>query len=244
MSGEAQGVRSLTSQEFSLTAAVGGWRGLVESVAPGFVFVVAYVITSELKPSLIAAITVTALAVLARLARRSPLTYALGGVLGVVIGAIAAVRTGEAGAYFVWGLITNAVFLVGVLISLAVRWPLVGLVVSSLGLDRSKVATAQVQDASPLNEPTSAAALFDTSWRRDPAALRRYTLATWLWFGAFALRLAVQVPLYLAESVTWLGVARLTMGLPLWSLVLWLTWILVRSPKVAEAAQQESPLQR
>ena len=236
MSGEAQGVRSLTSDQFSVAAAVGGWRGLVESVAPGFVFVVAYVITDELKPSLIAALTVTVLAVVARLARRSSVTYALGGVLGVVIGAIAAVRTGEAGAYFVWGLITNAAFLVGVVLSLAVRWPLVGLVVSSLGLDRSKLTGAATQES----EPAPAPQLFDTSWRKNPDLLRRYMLATWLWCGAFALRLAVQVPLYLADMVAQLGIARIVMGLPLWSLVLWLTWILVRSPKAAAAEQPES----
>ena len=225
MSGEAQGVRSLTSDQFSVAAAVGGWRGLVESVAPGFVFVVAYVITDELKPSLIAALTVTVLAVVARLARRSSVTYALGGVLGV-----------EAGAYFVWGLITNAAFLVGVVISLAVRWPLVGLVVSSLGLDRSKLTGAATQES----EPAPAPQLFDTSWRKNPDLLRRYMLATWLWCGAFALRLAVQVPLYLADMVAQLGIARIVMGLPLWSLVLWLTWILVRSPKAAAAEQPES----
>ena len=63
--------------------------------------------------------------------------------------------------------------------------------------------------------------------------MRRYTAATWLWIGLFAARLAVQVPLYLDGDVGWLGTARLVMGIPLWALVLWLTWILVRRPATA-----------
>ena len=42
--------------------------------------------------------------------------------------------------------------------------------------------------------------------------------------AVFTLRLAVQVPLYLADAVTALGVARLVMGLPLYALGLWLAW--------------------
>ena len=44
----------------------------------------------------------------------------------------------------------------------------------------------------------------------------------------FAARLLVQVPLYLAGEVALLGIARLVMGVPLWGLTLWLTWLLVR----------------
>ena len=63
---------------------------------------------------------------------------------------------------------------------------------------------------------------------REIAPRQAYTAATWLWIGMFAARLLVQVPLYLAGEVALLGVARLVMGVPLWGLVLWLTWLLVR----------------
>ena len=66
--------------------------------------------------------------------------------------------------------------------------------------------------------------------------MRRYDAATWLWVGLFGARLAVQVPLYLDGSVGWLGTARLVMGIPLWALVLWLTWVLVRRPAAARTA--------
>ncbi|PFG19549.1 DUF3159 domain-containing protein [Serinibacter salmoneus] len=209
-------------------AALGGVRGMAESIAPGFVFIVVYLTTSEVVPAVIASVAVALVAVLARLARRSPLTYALGGLLGVAVGAIWAWRSGEASNYYVWGLITNAGFLLGVLVSIAVRWPVVGIVVAALGLSRPHQADA---------EPP----VLETTWRRDPARMRRYTLASWLWAAAFALRLAVQVPLYLGDWVGWLGTARLVMGLPMWALVLWFTWLLVRSPAGPATAAPGSP---
>ena len=70
--------------------------------------------------------------------------------------------------------------------------------------------------------------------------MRRYMLATALWCGAFLLRLAVQVPLWLADEVPWLGTARLVMGLPLWALVLWVTWLLIRPATAAEPEPTET----
>ena len=74
-----------------------------------------------------------------------------------------------------------------------------------------------------------------TGWRADRAERRRYTWATWVWVAMFALRLLVQVPLYLGASVGWLGTARLVMGVPLWALTLWVTWLLVRTPGSSRA---------
>ncbi|WP_234417651.1 DUF3159 domain-containing protein [Miniimonas sp. S16] len=236
----AQGLRALGGEGFSLEEAVGGWRGLIESVAPGFVFVVVFVVTNEVRPPVLASLAVAAIAVVARLVRRSPVTYALGGVLGVGIGAFWAWRSGDAENYFAWGLLTNAAFALGVGISLAVRWPLVGIVVSALGLAPKAPVDARTEAGAAVEPGEPAPPVLDSSWRRDPQAMRRYTIATWLWFAAFVLRLAVQLPLYLGGEVAWLGTARLVMGLPLWALVLWLTWLLVRRPGHAGAAARAS----
>lgn len=260
------GLRALGGQEFSFAEAVGGWRGLVESVAPGLVFVVVFVGWRELTPALVSSLAVTLVAVIARLARRGNLTYALGGVLGVLIGALWAWRSGEAQDYYVWGLLTNAVGLVAVGISLAVRYPLVGLVVSAMGLqapradrggeerpagppaptdpaavvladDAASPADAASPDAAPsaiapvlpgTSDEPEPGPLLDLTWRKDPHRYRPYAWASWLWFLAFGLRLLVQVPLYAVGSVGWLGTARLVMGVPMWALVLWVTWLLVR----------------
>lgn len=228
------GLRALGADHFSVADAVGGWRGLVESTAPGLVFVVVFVATRDLRTTLISSLAVAAIAVVLRLARRSPVSYALGGVLGVGIGAIWAWRSGEAQNYFAWGLITNAAMLAGVLVSLLARWPIVGIVASALGLGRRPQAQAEAgeDDGDAPVAVDAPPALMDSSWRQDRELYGRYRAASWLWAGAFALRLVVQVPIYLGGDVGWLGTARLVMGVPLWALVLWITWLLVR-PRAA-----------
>lgn len=214
----ARGMRAVLAEDFSFADAIGGVRGLAESVAPGLVFVIVYLLSYELVPALVASLATALVAVLVRLAQRTPVTQALSGVVGVGIGVVWAWRTGEPSDYFVYGLWTNGVYLVACLVSILVGWPLVGVVV---GLLSGK----------------------GTSWRKDPEAAKdrqRFRWATWLWVAMFAARLAVQLPAYLAQDVAWLGTARLAMGVPLWALTLWLTWLLVHG-SVRRAAEPGQP---
>jgi hypothetical protein len=211
-----RGLRALTTAEFSVAQATGGVRGLVESIAPGLVFVVAYLVTGTLGAALGWASAVTLVAVIVRLAQRTPLTQALAGAVGVGVGVFWAARSGQARDYFAAGLWINGGYVAACLISVLVRWPAVGILV---GLLRGEGA----------------------GWRREPSKRRVYTRATWIWVAMFGLRLAVQVPLYLGAQVGWLGTARLVMGVPLWALTLWLTWLLVRTP-AASPARARSPL--
>ena len=246
--GAARGVRALTGESFSLADSIGGVRGLVESMAPGLGFVVGFIATGNtLQPALIASVAVALVAVAARLVQRTPITQAFGGFLGVAIGVLWAWKSGEAQNYYAAGLLTNAAYLVAMAVSVLVRWPVVGLVVEALRSgwtdgDKVKAAVAanEEPDAVPRGEDGEPAPGAFTVWARrgrgDPALMRRYALATWLWVGMFALRLAVQVPLFMAgeDAVAWLGTARLVMGIPLWALTLWVTWLLVRRPRVAD----------
>ena len=138
----------------------------------------------------------------ARLARRESPRHALAGVVGVAFAAFIAQRSGRAEDFFLPGLLLNAAYASGFLVSLAVRRPLVGVIVSRLD--------------------------GETEWRADPVRMRAFTRATWLWVGLFLTRLVVQLPLYLAGAVVALGVARTAMGIPLFALGIWLTWLLVR----------------
>lgn len=260
--GAARGVRALTGESFSLADSIGGVRGLVESMAPGLVFVVVFIATGNtLQPALIASVAVALVAVAARLVQRTPITQAFGGFLGVAIGVLWAWKSGEAQNYYAAGLLTNAAYLVAMAVSVLVRWPVVGLVVEALRsgwTDGDKVKAAVAANEEPDagaasathvtpgetpvprgedGEPAPGAfTVWARRWRGDPALMRRYALATWLWVGMFALRLAVQVPLFMAgeDAVAWLGTARLVMGIPLWALTLWVTWLLVRRPRVAD----------
>ncbi|MEU2200047.1 DUF3159 domain-containing protein [Isoptericola sp. NPDC019482] len=268
---DARGVRAVTGDSFSFGQAVGGVRGVVEAVLPGLLFVVIYVVASmggdergALTWALVASVGAALVAVVARLAQRTPITQALGGLLGIGVGVFWAWRSGEAQNFYVWGLWTNAAYLAAILVSLAVRWPVVGLVVEAVrgGFadvaaergrqgdgDRSAAAAdeAAPEDAAPDRAapgttdpaPSPLAALVE--WRKDPELMRRYTLATWFWAGLFAVRLAVKVPLYFADSVGWLGTAHLVLGVPLWGLVLWLTWVVVRGAHAGRPAVEPGP---
>ncbi|WP_084037844.1 DUF3159 domain-containing protein [Demequina sp. NBRC 110053] len=204
--------KALDAEQFSFADAIGGWRGLAEAAAPGVVFVAAYLIDGSMRVPVIAAVVTMVILVVVRLLQRSPIQQALSGAVGVAIGAVWAWRTGEPGDYYVGGLWLNAAYLLGLLISMAVRWPVVGI---AAGLLRGE----------------------GTAWRERPRELRAMQWATGLLAAMFALRLAVQVPLYLADAVAALGTARLVMGVPLFALTLWLVWLIVKSAAPRSAPQ-------
>jgi hypothetical protein len=140
---------------------------------------------------------------LLRLARRETPQYAITGVVGVGFAAFVATRTGKAENFFLPGLLLNAAYAAAYFVSILIRRPLIGVLVAGLsGSGRG--------------------------WRDDPVQMRAYTRASWLWVVLFGVRLLVQLPLYLAGSVTALGVAKTAMGLPLFGIGIWLTWLLVR----------------
>jgi hypothetical protein len=224
--GGGRGLRALTGEEFSATDAIGGWRGAIESVAPGVLFVVVYLAAGQrMVPALVASLGAALVAVVVRLVQRTPVTQAFSGVLGVLVGVIWAWRTGRAQDYFLYGLWVNVAYAVGTLATIVAGYPLVGLVVGLF------------DKQGPLAGGSWGRVV---AWRSDRALARRYALATWLWVAMFALRLVVQVPLYRNAEVAWLGTAKLVMGLPLTALVLWFSWRLVRP----SAASPESPRTR
>ncbi len=63
--------------------------------------------------------------------------------------------------------------------------------------------------------------------------------ATWVWVGLFAVRLALELPLYFAGNTDVLAIVRLVTGVPLYAVVVWLSWLLVR-PRKAERAVAEA----
>lgn len=239
---DRRGVRAVTAESFSFAEAVGGVRGVVEAIAPGLLFVVVFVATTDLRAALVASVAAALVAVAARLLQRTPVTQALGGLLGIAVGVFWAWRSGEAENFYAVGLWTNAVYLVVILASILARWPAVGLVVEAFRsgfVDQARERAQNAGAAAPEGDATDGApSPFAplVAWRKDPALVRRYTLATWFWVGLFALRLIVKVPLYFAGDVAWLGTAHLVMGVPLWGLVLWLTWAVVRRPHPASTA--------
>ena len=192
------------SAQPTLAEALGGPLGMLESAVPGVAFVVAYSIAGqEIRPAAIVAVALALVLTVARVARRESPRQALTGLVGVAFAAFIATRSGKAENFFLPGLLANAAYAAAMLISVAVRRPLVGIIVGQLDGEGN-------------------------AWRGDPERTRVFTRATLMWAGLFLTRLAAQLPLYLAGEVVVLGVVRTAMGLPLFALGLWLTYLLVR----------------
>ena len=188
----------------ALIAAMGGVRGIIEAVLPGLVFLVAYTLTRDLMPALIASVLIGVVFFLLRLAKKQNVTQAVGGLVGIGISAVLALLTGRAEDFYLPGFWTNGVYGAVLLVSALVGWPLIGVGVGYLMGEQ-------------------------LAWRADPSKRRVLTIVTFLWAGLFILRLAVQLPLYYAGNVEWLGATKLLMGLPLYAPLLVLSWLMVRS---------------
>ncbi|KSU77507.1 Protein of unknown function [Pseudarthrobacter enclensis] len=183
----------------------GGVQGIAESILPGLVFLVAFTVTQDLTPSLVAALAAAAVFTVVRLVQRRPLTQALAGVVGVGISAWLANTTGKAEDFYLPGFFTNGAYILAMVISIAAKWPVAGLLfgfIRNEGLD----------------------------WRKDPSRVRAYQLGTWIIVGVLALRLLVQVPLYLMgpDGLAALATTRLIMGAPLYILGVWIAWLVTR----------------
>ena len=188
----------------ALLAAMGGVRGLVESILPGLGFLVVYTITQQLLPSVLFPLGLAVIFVLVRVVARQPWTSAVAGVVGIALSAGLALLTGRAEDNFVFGFLINAAFLLALLISLAARWPLIGVIASLITGEGS-------------------------TWRQDRAKVKVAVIATILWCGLFGLRLAVELPLYFAGNTQALATLKLILGVPLYAALLWVTWLLVRT---------------
>jgi Protein of unknown function (DUF3159) len=126
------------------------------------------------------------------------------GLLLAVGAALLALYTGRAQDFFLPRIIANAGSLAAWLVSIALRWPLLGLVVGAL-----------------TGHPTL--------WRGDPDLVRGYCRASWVWVAQYAVRVIVFTSLWAADQVVALGIAQVVLTWPLVVACIAASWPLVRS---------------
>ena len=206
------------TQPPSLTEAVGGPLGIAESAVPAALFVAVYTLAGQdATIAAIVAVAVGAALTVLRLVKGQTLQFALSGLFGIALAGFIVSKTGNASDFFLPGILINIGYAAAYVVSIVVRWPIMGLLIGSLS-----------------GEPTA--------WRKDPLLTRTYTRVTWIWVGLFLLRLSVQLPLYLADTLVALGVARVAMGIPLFVLGLWLTYLVVqRATATGTSAEDGTP---
>ncbi len=203
----------------ALLGALGGLRGLAETILPGLVFLILFTFTTNVPLSIGCSVLVAVVFTVVRIIGKTPVTQAVAGLLGVGISAILALVTGRGEDNFLLGIWTNAAYAAALLASILVRWPLIGLAAGYLMGD-------------------------GIAWRSLRSRFRVMQALTFLWFLLFAARLVVQVPLYLAHTdaaTSALALTKLLMGVPLYAPLLLVTWFVVRgqfpaTPKKTPAA--------
>jgi Protein of unknown function (DUF3159) len=173
----------------TLLEQLGGIRGVAASVVPVVVFVAVNPFAG-LQPAIWASVGVALAVGVWRLVRQEALQPAVSGILGVGLCAFIAYRTGEARDFFLYGIWFSLVAGLALVLSVLLRRPLVGVLWSALSGSKH-------------------------GWRAHRRARFGFDLATMVWAMVLLSRFVVQRYFYDQHQTDLLGIARLTMGLPL-----------------------------
>jgi hypothetical protein len=190
----------------SLVALLGGRTASIDATLPVVAFVVGWLVGGRsVWVGAIVAIVVGIAVAIFRIARGKRPRAVLIGLLGVSVAALIALYTGRAADFFLLQLASNAASALVWIISIVLRWPLLGVIIGFV-----------------LGQKTR--------WRKDRALVHAYSLASWIWVLQYALRVVVFGILYYANAVIALGVARVAMSWPLVVLCLLVSgWVLAKS---------------
>jgi hypothetical protein len=215
-----------------LATALGGRRGMLEAAVPTVLFTLTFIASKDLERSLIVSVAAALLLLAIRLVQRSSVQFVVNSLFGIGIGAFFAWRSAQGGgdendqalAYFLPGIIYNAAYAVAISLSIIVRWPVVGFMVGSVAGD-------------------------PTAWRQDPQIVRLCSNLSWMLVLPCVVRVAVQLPLYLAgksgamdpdAAVAVLGFSKIIMGWPLQlSALAGIVWLLARNRTPVIPAEDE-----
>jgi Protein of unknown function (DUF3159) len=218
-----------------LSNALGGVRGMLEAAVPTIAFTVVFLTQHDLRLAIFVSLTCAAVLLIVRLVQRSSVQFVLNALVGIGIGALFAWRAARGGgdegdqalAYFLPGLIYNLGYGVVMVLTIVIRWPLVGFIVGSVAGD-------------------------PTAWHADRNVVRLCSRLTWLLALPCLVRVLVQGPIYLAGRNGWwskdsavaaLGVAKLAMGWPLQVAALAvMVWLLSRNATPIKPGEPEPQL--
>ena len=186
--------------------AIGGWRGILDSGLPSLIFVFVFLFNGHVLPVAIWAAVISGVLIAAlRLFRRQSIQQVISGFFGIALSAFIASKTGQAEDFFLPGILLSGAFGFVYLLSILVKWPLVGVVVGSA-----------------IGDPTG--------WRKDAELTRAYRAATWIWVGMYVIKLSIQLPLYFLGMVGALGFTKIALGYPMIALACWFSYLLIRKP--------------
>jgi len=163
---------------------------MIESTLPFIAFTIAWLISRELYPALIAAVGTALIAAVVRLMQRQSLRFVAAAIIPTAIAAFVATRTGRAEDVFLPGILYNGALALLSIFTIAIRWPLVGFILGAA-----------------IGDPTG--------WAKDRGLVKMTTKLTAVLAVPYITRFVVQLPLFLAGRVVLLGVSKVVLGWPL-----------------------------
>jgi hypothetical protein len=184
--------------------ALGGKKGLIDSGLPAVIFLVTFNVRNDLREAIVAALSLSICLAIFRLAKKDSIQHSISGILGVLICAYFANRSGNASDFYIPKLLTNLAYGSAYLIANLVGWPILGIVLGPL-----------------LGE--------NFEWRKNPKRKKVYTRASWIWVAMFFSRIAVQYPIYRSGNVNLLGTVNLAMGYPLFFATAYGSWLVIKT---------------
>lgn len=184
--------------------ALGGKKGLIDSGLPAVIFLVTFNVRNNLREAIVAALSLSICLAIFRLAKKDTIQHSISGILGVLICAYFANRSGNASDFYIPKLLTNLAYGSSYLLANLVGWPLLGIVLGPL-----------------LGE--------NFEWRKNPERKKVYTRASWIWVAMFFSRIAVQYPIYRSGNVNLLGTVNLAMGYPLFFVTAYGSWLVIKT---------------
>lgn len=202
----------MTSDREKVLSAFGGKKGLIDSGIPSIIFLVVFNVRHDLHSALYASVAVSILLTLIRLVARDTVQHAFSGLVGALICAWFANRTGNPSDVFLPKLLTNLGYGTVYLIANLAGWPILGLVLGPI-----------------LGE--------NLLWRHDSARKKAYLRTGWLWVALFFTRIAVQYPIYKSGNVNLLGTVNLAMGYPLFIATAYGSWLILKDVPTVKAPE-------
>ena len=175
---------------YQLSQSLGGARGMIESALPFIAFTIAWVIARQLYPAIAAAVATALLLALIRLIQRQSIKYVIQAVVPTAIAVLIATRTGRAEDVFLPGILYNGALAMLSIITVVIRRPLVGFIIGAA-----------------VGDPTG--------WTKDRGLVRMTSKLTLVLAVPYITRFVIQLPLFLAGQVVWLGIAKVVLGWPL-----------------------------
>jgi Protein of unknown function (DUF3159) len=181
-----------------------GRRGAVEASLPPLAYGIGWAVAGRsVLAGVVAALVVGAVVSVWRLRKGDRPRAVLISLLGVCLAALIVLRTGRAADFFLLQLVTNAASALAWIVSIAIRWPLLGVIVGAALGQRAR-------------------------WRRDPALMRAYSRGSAVWVMQYVVRVAVFLPLYAADQVLALTAARAALTWPLVAACVAVSWWVIR----------------